>query len=155
MDNINPYHDYGDLPLIDQITTEIKTASADKKLTLPNIERGGEKVWNFDAYSRCFGFNLCPTKEDLEEKRCKSAPTLIWMGEVRPYTHIEKARLKKDGTPYKRKWKLEDEREKGRVEPQYDPETHTWIYHTSKAVMEYFSKPTCGFSFLPKCILLG
>lgn len=146
MDNRNPYHNYGDLQIIDYYTIQINKEAENKELTLPNIYRGGDKVWSKDAYSKCFGFNLCYTKEDLNEKRVKSAPSLLWMGEVKPYTNVEEASLKKDGTPYKRKMPTEKQKKnEGRVEPEYDPITHTWKYQTTKAVMEYISKDIQSF----------
>ena len=142
MDNINPYHNYGDLPIIHQEITKIFNAADKGCLLLPNHkerweeedDEKGLKKWDIWHYGKYFGFNTCPTKEDLDKGN--SLPTLTWDGKTtKPYTFKEKATLKKDGTPYPRR--------KG--EPVYAPTEHKWIYNTQIAVMEYFSKDIQSF----------
>ena len=133
MTNRNPYHNYRDLPIIDQSYTQIMTDYDNHNLILPNIWGTGYKNWDIYLYSRQFGFNTCETKEDLT---CGySFPSKIWNGELTDYTYTRDGRLKKDGTPYIRK--------KGN--PVYNPNSNTWTYNTQKGVMEYISTDIQSF----------
>lgn len=133
MDNRNPYHNYRDLPIIDQFYDRILTDIDNGNLILPNTEGSGYRNWDFYYYSRYFGFNTCETKEDLT---CGySFPSKIWNGELTDFTYIKKGRLKKDGTPYIRK--------KGN--PVYDPNSNTWTYNSQKGRMEYISTDIQSF----------
>lgn len=133
MTNRNPYHNYGDLPLIDRLFNEITDDFDNHKLILPDIYGIGYKNWDLYNYSRHFGFNTCKTKEDLT---CGySFPSKIWKGELMDYTYTRVGRLKKDGTPYIRK--------KGN--PVYNPNSNTWTYNTQIGVMEYISTDIQSF----------
>ena len=133
MTNRNPYHNYGDIPIIDQSYNQIMTDYDNHNLILPNIYGTGYKKWDIYLYSRYFGFNTCETKEDLT---CGySFPSKIWTGELKDITYTRDGRLKKDGTPFIRR--------KGN--PVYNPNSNTWTYHTQKGVMEYISTDIQSF----------
>lgn len=143
MNNRNPYHDYRDIPLIEQGISQILSDDENKNLLLPdvrykeNLEKKDDdkwlKRWDLWRYSRHFGFNTCETKDDL--KLGLSIPSQIWRGELRDYSYTEKGKLKRDGTPYPRR----------SGEPDYNPINNTWTYHTQKGVMEYISTDIQSF----------
>ena len=134
MTNRNPYHNYGDLPKVCFLTDKIIEDGRNNTLFLPNMKRGGFKNWDLHTYSKKYGFNSCPTKNDLDLG--KSVPSMYWTGELIPHTHTEKVRFHKDGrTPFIRTLGC----------PEYDPVSQRWIYHTHKGVMEYISKDIQSF----------
>lgn len=130
--NKNPYHNYDGMKDIDRDISLIYEKLDSDSLILPNYKTGEEDVvCNWYWYGQHFGFNTCPTKEDLEEGY--SFPSLIWRGELIPFTYKKRGRLKKNGEPFKRK--------KGN--PKWV--NGEWVYETYKGKLEPISRDIQSF----------
>lgn len=122
-DNRNPYHNYQDVSVIEEAYKTLYNGA-----NIPNLKGKGDRYMNYYQYCKSFGFNTCPTKEDL--KHGMGFPSRIWRGQIGPNNYITPAKFHKNGTPYK----------KTVNNAVYDPVAKVWRHTGTKAVMEWISE---------------
>lgn len=128
MENRNRFHNYDDLEKIDLISQRYWRDIENGQLSLPNKE--GEpfyldKFTFYNLYRPYYTFNVSLTKEDYDKKKILNVPSKIWDGEIKFVDTYEKVKLKKDGTPYKRR----------KNSPSYDEKNKRWVYKICKGNM--------------------